>query len=108
MTRLQREKQTIIAMVRMYCRDQHRTAQGLCAVCQELVDYAMMRIDRCRYGPQKPTCKNCPTHCYKPAMREQVRQMMRYSGPRMLYQHPILAVFHLLDDRVKAPESGQG
>jgi hypothetical protein len=41
-------------------------------------------------------------HCYKPAMREQIRVVMRYSGPRMAQRHPLLAAAHLLDRR-KAP-----
>lgn len=99
MSRLEREKATITAMARLYCHHRHQTGNGLCAACQELVDYAFLRIGRCRYGSEKPTCKNCPTHCYKPERQEQVRQIMRFAGPRMLYRHPILAVWHLLDDR---------
>jgi hypothetical protein len=60
----------------------------------------MSRLDRCPYFPNKPTCANCPTHCYKPDMREQVRAVMRYAGPRMLIKHPILAVFHLIDGKL--------
>ena len=32
-------------------------------------------------------------------MREEVREVMRHSGPRMLRRHPLLAVAHLLDGR---------
>ena len=45
----------------------------------------------------------CPTHCYKPEMRERVRAVMRYSGPRMLREHPVLAIAHLADGRRRAP-----
>jgi hypothetical protein len=34
-------------------------------------------------------------------MRERVREVMRYSGPRMLTRHPVLAVAHLVDGRRK-------
>ncbi|MEI7733712.1 MAG: nitrous oxide-stimulated promoter family protein [Verrucomicrobiota bacterium] len=97
--RLAREQETIVAMVRLYCRKHHGVSGGLCAECQALVDYAFARMDRCRYGAEKPTCNNCPTHCYQPARREQVRRVMRFAGPRMLYRHPLLAVLHLLADR---------
>jgi hypothetical protein len=30
-------------------------------------------------------------------MRDQVKVVMRYAGPRMLWHHPILALFHILD-----------
>jgi hypothetical protein len=106
--RLAREEQTIAAMVEMYCRYHHdaaeRDAGGLCPECAELMTYARVRLDKCRYGTEKPTCAACPTHCYKPAMRERVREVMRYSGPRMLKRHPVLAVAHLVDGRRKLPE----
>jgi Nitrous oxide-stimulated promoter len=106
---LAREEKTIAAMIALYCRDHHGTrasdaGDGLCPECSELLSYARVRLDRCRYGAEKPTCSNCETHCYKPVMRERVREVMRYSGPRMLKKHPVLAVAHLVDGR-KTPES---
>ena len=105
--RLAREERTIATMVAMYCRDHHDVAarddEGLCPECAELMAYARVRLDKCRYGTEKPTCASCPTHCYKPAMRERVREVMRYSGPRMLKKHPVLAVAHLVDGRRKLP-----
>lgn len=96
--RIEREKQTIGAMVRIYCRGKHGTRPP-CADCRALLDYAQCRLDRCPFGEQKPTCVNCPIHCYRPAMRDAVKEVMRYAGPRMLLRHPILAVRHLLDGR---------
>ena len=95
--RLAREKRTLQAMVRVYCRAHHGSKGPLCPECQALCDYALGRLARCPYGAEKPTCANCPTHCYKPALREQVKVVMRYAGPRMLFRHPILALLHMLD-----------
>lgn len=95
--RLAREKRTIQAMVRIYCRAHHATSGSLCDQCQSLYDYALGRLDRCPYGAEKTTCVRCPTHCYKPAMRAQIKVVMRYSGRRMLFRHPVLALFHMLD-----------
>jgi hypothetical protein len=109
--RLAREEKTIAAMIALYCRDHHAGApaapagEGLCAECADLLAYARLRLEKCRYGAEKPTCANCETHCYKPAMRERVREVMRYSGPRMLKLHPVLAVAHLVDGR-KTPLEG--
>lgn len=108
--RLAREEKTIAAMIALYCRDHHATAaadtgDALCEECAELLAYARLRLEKCRYGAEKPTCANCETHCYKPAMRERVREVMRYSGPRMLRRHPVLAVAHLADGR-KTPAGG--
>jgi len=30
-------------------------------------------------------------------MRERIRAVMRYAGPRMLWRHPLLALLHLAD-----------
>ncbi|MFO6484177.1 nitrous oxide-stimulated promoter family protein [Escherichia coli] len=43
---------------------------------------------------KKPACKQCPVHCYQPAKREEMKQIMRWAGPRMLWRHPILTVRH--------------
>lgn len=101
--RLSRELETIRAMMRIWCRDHHGTAEGLCAECSEFMDYATKRLASCPYGEEKPTCGNCQIHCYGPQEREKARVMMRYSGPRMMIYHPIHAVRHLLDNRRPAP-----
>ena len=96
--RLRREHRTFEAMMECYCLDHHgRSEARLCPECQEVMDYATLRLARCRFGAQKPTCAKCPVHCYQRNYRERVRDIMRYSGPRMLWRHPILAVLHLLD-----------
>jgi hypothetical protein len=100
-----RESRTIHAMIEIYCRDHHgngvRRNNGMkhkfCPGCRELLAYAELRLDKCPFQKNKTTCGNCPVHCYKPSMREKVREVMRYAGPRMTYRHPVLALFHLLD-----------
>ena len=80
-------------------------AAKLCAECHDLRQYAHLRLTRCPFGPDKPTCANCKVHCYKPEMRERVRQVMRHAGPNMLLRHPVLALLHLLvDERRPAPD----
>lgn len=101
--RLAREWKTVAAMVQCYCRDHHAPASGLCPECQSLMDYAGVRLDRCRFGAEKPTCANCPVHCYQRARRDQMKAVMRYAGPRMLWLHPILSLRHWLDGFRKAP-----
>jgi hypothetical protein len=97
--RMAREQKTIEAMIDLYCHQRHSTGQGRCDACQALADYARLRLVKCPFQEEKPTCANCPIHCYKSAMREQIRTVMRYAGPRMLLHHPVLAVLHLLDGR---------
>jgi hypothetical protein len=94
---LERERLTISRMIAIYCADHHSAGDTLCAECAEFQDYADRRLEKCPYGDDKPTCSNCPIHCYKPARREQVKKIMRYAGPRMLLRHPVLAIAHKLD-----------
>jgi len=106
-SRLARERQTIRAMTALYCRRHHGTrGRELCDACVDILDYALARLDRCPYGEIKPTCVRCPVHCYRPAQRERVREVMRFAGPRMLLRHPLLTALHLLDgqrDRLGPP-----
>jgi len=88
-------------MIGIYCRDKHDTQESLCPSCSELLDYACGRLDRCPFGTNKGTCANCAIHCYKPAMREKAKQVMRYAGSRMLWKHPLLAISHLFKGRRK-------
>lgn len=104
MTRVQREKRTVSAMIDLYCRAHHPGADALCAECGDLRDYALARLDRCPFGDGKPTCAKCPVHCYKPDMRDRIKEVMRYSGPRMLRRHPLLAVMHQIDSLLRGSE----
>jgi hypothetical protein len=104
--RLERERRTVRAMLELYCRHHHGTSGVLCRDCADLEGYAGRRLDRCPYGPAKPTCVNCPVHCYRAAERERMREVMRFAGPRMIWRHPVLALLHLLDGRREAPELG--
>jgi hypothetical protein len=101
--RRSREQRTVDAMMRMYCAHHHGAGAGLCADCLELSDYARRRLERCVFGDAKPTCANCVVHCYNAEMREKMRVMMRWAGPRMLFRHPLLAIRHVLDGHRPAP-----
>lgn len=94
---LDREFHTMSKMVDIYCAAHHESENMPCAECASFLDYAEVRLDKCPYGEDKPTCANCPIHCYKPERREQARKIMRYAGPRMLLRHPLLTIAHKLD-----------
>lgn len=96
------EKRTVAAMIRVYCRGHHHALP--CAECEALQDYALKRLEKCPYGNRKPACKDCPIHCYKPDMREKIRQVMRYSGPRMLWNYPWLSIRHKLSQVISKPK----
>ena len=92
------EKKVVTLMIRLYCVKNHRQG-GLCEDCSNLEKYCYSKIDRCPNMETKTFCSSCRTHCYKPEMREKIRRVMRYSGPRMIFYHPVLAVRHLLQGR---------
>ena len=101
--RLARERLTMAKMIGIYCFAHHDSSGDvLCAECREFQNYAEVRLEKCPYGDDKPTCANCPVHCYKPARKAQAREIMRYAGPRMLLRHPLLAIAHQLDGLRKA------
>ena len=98
-----RELRTLDAMMAMYC-GHHHGGEPLCPDCAALSDYAHRRLERCVFGDEKPTCANCLVHCYRGDMRERVREMMRWAGPRMIFRHPVIAVLHKLDGLRPAPK----
>ncbi len=94
-----REKASIQAMLWIYCRDKGHAAagKGLCSKCTGLSEYAFKKIELCAYTGDKPVCVKCPVHCYEKSKREEIRAVMRYSGPRMPLSHPFLFLMHVID-----------
>lgn len=97
MTRIEREKIIVSKMVRIYCRHKEGN-ESLCVDCEKLLNYAHQRLDMCPHGESKPTCRKCTIHCYRPDMKDKIREVMRYSGPRMLIYSPFAAITHLLKE----------
>ena len=92
--KIQYEKQTVARMIRLYCQKNHHSKAELCTDCQEIHDYAQLRLSQCRFGEEKTTCQKCPVHCYRKDKREKIRGIMRYAGPWMLIYHPFFALRH--------------
>ena len=96
-TKREREKTVVTLMIRMYCKKMHHTKEGLCGECARLDAYARSRSDSCPFMEEKTFCSNCQVHCYKPAMREEICKVMRYSAPRMIFHRPIMSLQHLVE-----------
>ena len=93
--RIEEEQRIVEQMIKLYCR--HKEGhEVLCPDCRALMEYALRRVERCRFGSDKPTCRKCPIHCYRPDMKERIRGVMRWAGPRMLIYHPMAALKHML------------
>lgn len=95
MTRIEREKVVVCHMIELYCRHKLKL-QEIPEEYRQLSEYACKRLDLCKFGNKKTTCKKCPIHCYTLSKREMIREIMRWAGPRMLIYSPIEAIRHLL------------
>ena len=97
--------------VQLYCNGHHKDRQRrplmsigvnegcyrrvpmLCEDCAALQVYAEKRRAFCPLDP-KPMCKKCPTHCYKDDRRQQIREVMRYSGKKSIQRGRLDLVYH--------------
>lgn len=124
----EREQETVSQMIALYCKGNHSAHRSapprerggemqqvrkgaalrergsgerwdLCPECAELEAYAHARSERCPFMEEKTFCSNCTVHCYRPEMRERIRTVMRYAGPRMLFHHPVMAIRHMIESQ---------
>ena len=82
-------------MIELWCRKKH-CGVPLCEECRTLLDYSLARLDHCRFGEKKTKCHKCAVHRYKTEMRAKIREVMRYSGPRMILYHPLEALRYMI------------
>lgn len=88
------EKITVSKMIDLYCQTKHGNT-NTCDECKVLKAYSNKKLDLCIYKNNKPVCRSCPKHCYASQQREHIKGIMKFSGPRLLFTNPILAIFHL-------------
>jgi hypothetical protein len=111
---LVKDLKTLALFINLYCRhkhaDQPRTKVELrthdlasitsksivlCPECTKLLTHAFVKRSHCPMHP-KPMCKHCPNHCYHPTYRAQIREVMQFSGRKMLLSGRLDYLFHLL------------
>lgn len=91
------EKKTVQKMIHIFCAAKHNDSKSyLCPDCEDLNKYASTRLDRCKFGEEKPNCQKCPIHCYKSDMRKRIQEIMKFSGPRIFFYSPRLGILHLI------------
>ncbi|MDY4949056.1 MAG: nitrous oxide-stimulated promoter family protein [Clostridium cadaveris] len=95
MNRIEKEKRTIELMINLYCRKNHGTKGDLCGECNELLEYAQKRLTYCKFGENKTSCSKCPIHCYRKDMKEKIKKVMKFSGPRILFYSPYKFIRHI-------------
>lgn len=91
--KIEKERKICFLMIDLYCRHHHQVD---CVQCLELKDFVAERLRLCPHSDQKTFCSSCDTPCYRADMQERICTVMRFSGPRMLLHHPIVAVRHLV------------
>lgn len=113
-TRLEKDLRVLVCFIRLYCDHRHAEAakaafavQGfngrvlgkrpfvLCHPCRKLLGHALVKRSRCPLDP-KPACKHCPVHCYHPTYRQNIREVMRFSGRRLVLSGRLDLLYHLL------------
>ena len=110
---LEKDLRTLALFVQLYCRHRHAEAPKqamtikthdvqaiagrtvpLCDDCRKLLAHALVKRSHCPMNP-KPACKHCPNHCYAPSYRQQIREVMKFSGKKMLLSGRLDYLFHL-------------
>ena len=109
----EKERKLIPVMIRKYCRGNRGTRGGLCEECTALTEYALFRLEKCPFKVNKKFCSLCKIHCYKPDMREKIKDVMKWSGPRMIITHPVFAMGHVFQmikykKKLKKEEKAKG
>jgi hypothetical protein len=109
---LRKDLRTLALFIRIYCHARHEVQSrvdirgfdlkeitgkslDLCPECTKLLHHAFVKRSHCPYDP-KPACKDCPSHCYAESYRQQIREVMRFSGRKLLLSGRLDYIFHLL------------
>ena len=90
----EKEKKVVKLMILKYCKGNNHLGEP-CDDCSKLIQYVDTRIDNCPFMETKTYCSNCKVHCFKLDMQQQIKKVMKYSGPRMLFSHPIMVLDHI-------------
>ncbi len=104
-----KELKVLIDFVRVYCWANHKKGlkekvelnglfgkePRLCVECAELLDHALIKRRNCPLAP-KPSCKNCHIHCYGKEYRARIREVMAFSGRRMILRGRLDYLWHYL------------
>jgi hypothetical protein len=112
--RLNRDLRVLARFIEVFCHDKHAATSRrsvelrgwdssvidcsdmrLCSSCSRLLHHALVKRCHCPMNP-KPVCKHCPKHCYAPAYRQQIREVMAYSGRKLVMRGRLDYLWHLL------------
>ncbi len=66
----------------------------VCSDCATFMKYAVSKRVKCPLEAEKPSCKHCRIHCYSKEQREKVREIMSYSGRKLMMCGRLDYVWH--------------
>ena len=111
---MSRDLRTLARFIEVYCHGKHQQTDAidthiklpggqpllsqpvtLCEECRKLLIHAVVKRTNCPMNP-KPACKHCPNHCYAPRYRQQIRDVMKYAGRKLLMRGRVDYLLHLL------------
>ncbi len=65
----------------------------LCPDCAALLAHGILKRRKCPLDP-KPTCKACHIHCYSKEYRAKIREIMAFSGRKMILRGRLDYLWH--------------
>lgn len=74
-------------------RDAEHPEDTLCLDCAALLEHGMKKRAFCPLEP-KPTCRSCQIHCYSADYRQKIREIMAYSGRKMILRGRLDYLWH--------------
>jgi len=90
----EKDIKVLATFIGCYCHGMHKSAKGeFCPDCAELLLYARVKREKCPLDP-KPACKHCHVHCYGKVQRAKIREVMAYSGRRLLLRGRLDLLWH--------------
>jgi len=90
-----KDLKVLAQFIALYCRCRHdrtllqqsgipgKFTQELCPDCSALLEHGIEKREKCPLNP-KPSCKKCHIHCYSREYRTKIREIMAFSGKRMI------------------------
>lgn len=93
MSRREKEYAIVKEMIDIYF-DKHKASAYK---KEELLGYVKKRLNACPFKDEKSFCSSCKIHCYKQDKRDEIKKVMTYVGPRLIYLRPKLFFCHLLE-----------
>jgi len=93
--------------VEVYCSDKHQGVERqpfilpenlgsrrFCAECTSFMMYAINRRLKCPLEAEKPSCKRCRIHCYSGEQLARVKEIMAYSGRKLMMRARLDYIWH--------------